>query len=284
MNCGHVYHLSCIRRWFECKSSKPTPRGHQRTTHTLPPHAPCPKCKEPFDMGSTVTIYLDLVAKETPPAKRVRQTRASTGAAAWKTPTGKGKSTVNLVSSDDDDDVVPESPNDTHTRRLGFRVGDNATGRSGEHTSTSPRTSDEINSLRVELNAATVRAREAEDALAAAEMRHEAGVAEDDALSDQVESLTRELGRAREQLKAATYVEGQAKTKLDKATSELRERNGECVRLRGKVSALETQRKLDRDLAHTDGRVVGEADLVKRFGAESLVDPKGTYLAFHQIP
>ena len=117
------------------------------------------------------------------------------------------------------------------------------------------------------------------------EMRpEEEEVAEDDALSDQVESLTRELGRAREQLKAATYVEGQAKTKLDKATSELRERNGECVRLRGKVSVLETQRKLDRDLAHPDGRVVGEAELVKRFGAESLVDPKGTYLAFHQIP
>ena len=58
VNCGHVYHLSCIHRWFNCKKDA-SARGGRRAN--APPHAPCPKCKEPFDMGSTVTIYLDLV-------------------------------------------------------------------------------------------------------------------------------------------------------------------------------------------------------------------------------
>lgn len=65
INCGHVYHLSCIRKWFQCKANG------------RPPHAPCPKCKEPYDMGSTVTIYLDVrkdadgvpTAMNTPAAK-----------------------------------------------------------------------------------------------------------------------------------------------------------------------------------------------------------------------
>ena len=39
INCGHIYHLSCARRWFQTKGK--SERGR-------PAHAPCPKCKEPY--------------------------------------------------------------------------------------------------------------------------------------------------------------------------------------------------------------------------------------------
>jgi len=53
INCGHVYHLSCIKQWYEHKKSK--------EGRTALPHAPCPKCKEPFNVpGDVVNIYLDV--------------------------------------------------------------------------------------------------------------------------------------------------------------------------------------------------------------------------------
>ena len=47
-DCGHVYHLSCIKKWYQTKASG------------RPAHAPCPKCKVPFDLGRMVTVYLDV--------------------------------------------------------------------------------------------------------------------------------------------------------------------------------------------------------------------------------
>jgi hypothetical protein len=41
VNCGHVYHLSCIHRWFNCKKDAASER---RGGRRAPPHAPCPKC------------------------------------------------------------------------------------------------------------------------------------------------------------------------------------------------------------------------------------------------
>lgn len=271
MNCGHVYHLSCIRRWFECKSKNPR-SGNPR--NQSPPHAPCPKCKEPFDMGSTVTIYLDLMAKETPGKGGVggRGRRGPAGAmASLASPSNikKGKKhksgLVNLVSSDDeDDDVVPESPDEVRGTRGNWQ----------RSASTSQEINETINSLSAELNQATRRAREAEDQLAAAEMRHEAEVAEDLHLNQRVELLTQELGVAKNTLKESQFVERMAKEKLKSVTDTLNERTAECSRLRTKVTSFETQKKLERDLSDVHGRVTGESDLLKRFGNGSGVEQR----------
>jgi len=69
-------------------------------------------------------------------------------------------------------------------------------------------------------------------------------------------------------------LERQAVTKSTRMTDELTETKTELQRLRGRLNALETQKKLERDLSETDGSSLGEAELKKRFGEGSGLDPR----------
>ena len=256
VNCGHVYHLSCIHRWFNCKKDA-SARGGRRAN--APPHAPCPKCKEPFDMGSTVTIYLDLPKGASTPRSAAKSKRRTPRAAS----------------------VVPESPidltDDAVARPRQGTVG--AETISGVATdeplrAAFPDVAEELASLREETRAASARAREAEDALAAAEIRRDAELAEDRANDEDLARLERELARAKERLNEATFKEGQAVAKAARATEKLTEARTELQRLRGRVSALETQKKLERDLSDRNGAARSEAELAKRFGEGSGLDPR----------
>ena len=271
VNCGHVYHLSCIHRWFNCKKDAASER---RGGRRAPPHAPCPKCKEPFDMGSTVTIYLDLVKGAVSPnsaAKPKRRTgarRGSSGAAG-------------VVTLDAENDVVPESP----TMGAGANAAANGRNRTNftrtDATTISDVTNgnsisieDQLEHMREETRLASRRAREAEDALAAEIIRRDAEIAEDRVCAADVSRLERELSRAKTSLTEAKFLERQAVTRASRVTDELTETKTELQRLRGRLNALETQKKLERDLRETDGSSLGEAELKKRFGEGSGLDPR----------
>ena len=272
VNCGHVYHLSCIHRWFNCKKDAASER---RGGRRAPPHAPCPKCKEPFDMGSTVTIYLDLVKGAVSPnsaAKPKRRTgarRGSSGAACWET-------------LDAENDVVPESPTmgaganaaANGRNRTNFTRTDATTISEDVTNGNSISIEDQLEQMREETRLASQRAREAEDALAAEIIRRDAEINEDRACAADVSRLERELSRAKTSLTEAKFLERQAVTKASRVTDELTETKTELQRLRGRLNALETQKKLERDLSETDGSSLGEAELKKRFGEGSGLDPR----------
>ena len=114
---------------------------------------------------------------------------------------------------------------------------------------------------------ASSRAR-AEDAAAAAELATD----DADALREELAGTKHELHLAIHQRDAAAFSERTCKAKTLRAQEELSERQNELQRLRGKVQALETQRKLERDLA--EGSVVGEEDLIRRFRGEVAADPR----------
>jgi hypothetical protein len=271
VNCGHVYHLSCIHRWFNCKKDAASER---RGGRRAPPHAPCPKCKEPFDMGSTVTIYLDLVKGAVSPnsaAKPKRRTgarRGSSGAAG-------------VVTLDAENDVVPESPTmgalcsaaANGRNRTNFTRTD-ATTNGNSPNGNSISIEDQLEQMREETRLASQRAREAEDALAAEIIRRDAETAEDRVCAADVSRLERELSRAKTSLTEAKFLERAAVTKASRVTDELTETKTELQRLRGRLNALETQKKLERDLSETDGSSLGEAELKKRFGEGSGLDPR----------
>lgn len=272
VNCGHVYHLSCIHRWFNCKKDAASER---RGGRRAPPHAPCPKCKEPFDMGSTVTIYLDLVKGAVSPnsaAKPKRRTgarRGSSGAACWET-------------LDAENDVVPESPTmgaganaaANGRNRTNFTRTDATTISEDVTNGNSISIEDQLEQMREETRLASQRAREAEDALAAEIIRRDAEINEDRVCAADVSRLTQELSRAKTNLTEAKFLERQAVTKASRMTDELTETKTELQRLRGRLNALETQKKLERDLSETDGSSLGEAELKKRFGEGSGLDPR----------
>jgi hypothetical protein len=271
VNCGHVYHLSCIHRWFNCKKDAASER---RGGRRAPPHAPCPKCKEPFDMGSTVTIYLDLVKGAVSPNSAAKPKR--------RTGARRGSSGANgVVTLDAENDVVPESPTmgalcsaaANGRNRTNFTRTD-ATTNGNSPNGNSISIEDQLEQMREETRLASQRAREAEDALAAEIIRRDAETAEDRVCAADVSRLERELSRAKTSLTEAKFLERAAVTKASRVTDELTETKTELQRLRGRLNALETQKKLERDLSETDGSSLGEAELKKRFGEGSGLDPR----------
>ena len=279
MNCGHVYHLSCIHRWFNCKKDA-SARGGRRAN--APPHAPCPKCKEPFDMGSTVTIYLDLVkggvapnSAAKPKRRAAHHRRLASNVANDEDDSGRVPESPTLLRRDDDDARDAANANRRRTRgnvQSSFLRDDSGTlpGQTLEET----RLREELDSLREETRLASARAREAEDALAAAEIRREAESAEDRARDEETERLERELAVTKTLLTEAKYKERQAVTKATNVTSELCDARTELTRLRASTQTLETRMKLERDLSDRNGAALGAAELASKFGEGSGLDPR----------
>ena len=279
MNCGHVYHLSCIHRWFNCKKDA-SARGGRRAN--APPHAPCPKCKEPFDMGSTVTIYLDLVkggvapnSAAKPKRRAAHHQRLASNVANDEDDSGRVPESPTLLRRDDDDARDAANANRRRTRgnvQSSFLRDDSGTlpGQTLEET----RLREELDSLREETRLASARAREAEDALAAAEIRREAESAEDRARDEVTERLERELAVTKTLLTEAKYKERQAVTKATNVTSELCDARTELTRLRASTQTLETRMKLERDLSDRNGAALGAAELASKFGEGSGLDPR----------
>lgn len=279
MNCGHVYHLSCIHRWFNCKKDA-SARGGRRAN--APPHAPCPKCKEPFDMGSTVTIYLDLVkggvapnSAAKPKRRAAHHQRLASNVANDEDDSGRVPESPTLLRRDDDDARDAANANRRRTRgnvQSSFLRDDSGTlpGQTLEET----RLREELDSLREETRLASARAREAEDALAAAEIRREAESAEDRARDEETERLERELAVTKTLLTEAKYKERQAVTKATNVTSELCDARTELTRLRASTQTLETRMKLERDLSDRNGAALGAAELASKFGEGSGLDPR----------
>jgi hypothetical protein len=242
VNCGHVYHLSCIHRWFNCKKDAASER---RGGRRAPPHAPCPKCKEPFDMGSTVTIYLDLVKGAVSPNSAAKPKRR-TGARRAETRGANGWETL-----DAENDVVPESPMTgaganaaaNGRNRTALRTDERMTISEDMTNDTSISIEEQLERMREETRLASQRAREAEDALAAEIIRRDAEINEDRACAADVSRLERELSRAKTMLTEAKFLERQAVTKSTRMTDELTETKTELQRLRGRLNALETQKK-----------------------------------------
>lgn len=222
-------------------------------------------------MGSTVTIYLDLARGASTPHSAAKPKRRSASRVSAGATTSAG-------SAREKAETVPESPIDlTDAENADGRRVHGAT-RSGNEIDTAfafpEDVAEELASLREEARVASARAREAEDALAAAEIRRDAEDAEARANDADVARLERELARAKESLAEAKFKERQAVTKAAKATDDLNEARTELQRLRGRVSALETREKLERDLSDRNGAARSEAELARRFGEGSGLDPR----------
>ena len=223
-----------------------------------------------------MTIYLDLVKGAVSPNSAAKPKRR-TGARRAETRGANGWETL-----DAENDVVPESPMTgaganaaaNGRNRTALRTDERMTISEDVTNGTSISIEDQLEQMREETRLASQRAREAEDALAAEIIRRDAEINEDRACAADVSRLERELSRAKTSLTEAKFLERQAVTKSTRMTDELTETKTELQRLRGRLNALETQKKLERDLSETDGSSLGEAELKKRFGEGSGLDPR----------
>jgi len=235
INCGHIYHLSCARRWFQTKGK--SERGR-------PAHAPCPKCKEPYDMGSAVTVFMDVPKDE----------RGEILFSPTPFPTRAGRGDVPDDVPDDDGVVVLDSPRDG-ADRSGDDTAGAATGEPGA-------TRREVASLRRDLRREQTRAREADDRAARAEMAAERA----ERLEEERDALQTELARRESRENNALFEARTAKAKAKKASDELSSRLAEFQRAQSKLAYVENQRRLERDL--NEGVSMAEAELLARFRRE----------------
>ena len=233
-------------------------------------------------MGSTVTIYLDLVkgaaapnSAAKPKRRAAHHQRLASNVANDEDDSGRVPESPTLLRRDDDDARDAANANRRRTRgnvQSSFLRDDSGTlpGQTLEET----RLREELDSLREETRLASARAREAEDALAAAEIRREAESAEDRARDEETERLERELAVTKTLLTEAKYKERQAVTKATNVTSELCDARTELTRLRASTQTLETRMKLERDLSDRNGAALGAAELASKFGEGSGLDPR----------
>ena len=232
-------------------------------------------------MGSTVTIYLDLVKGPGSAAKPKRRAAHHHHRAGSSIDDERWFSVVPESPTDDDAANDANAATNANANRRRKRRGNTLEDGTLRNTSDdgsftlNETANEELESLREETRLASARAREAEDALAAAEIRRAAESAEDLARDAEVSRLERELARAQTLLTDSKYKEGQAVTKATKVTGELCDARTELQRLRASVQSLETQRKLERDLSDRNGiHRNGAAALAARFGEGSGLDPR----------
>lgn len=232
-------------------------------------------------MGSTVTIYLDLVkgaaapnSAAKPKRRAAHHQRLASNVANDEDDSGRVPESPTLLRRGDDDAFDAANANRRRTRgnvQSSFLRDDSVTdGQTLEET----HLQQELESLREETRLASARAREAEDALAAAEIRREAESAEDRARDEETERLERELAVTKTLLTEAKYKERQAVTKATNVTSELCDARTELTRLRASTQTLETRMKLERDLSDRNGAALGAAELASKFGEGSGLDPR----------
>ena len=107
--CGHVFHPSCITKWFEIK------KKINRQNGFAIPTAPCVVCRVDFDISAALPVYLD-VPLSALKAKR-RDDKKRSGDTKQKKKKKKKKKTnfekkekerrkTNVLEKQDDEDVV----------------------------------------------------------------------------------------------------------------------------------------------------------------------------------
>jgi hypothetical protein len=57
--CGHIYHPSCISKWFTTAKKKNGSDGNNNVVSGVIMTAPCVICKVEFDINETIAVYLD---------------------------------------------------------------------------------------------------------------------------------------------------------------------------------------------------------------------------------
>ena len=190
-------------------------------------------------MGSAVTVFMDV-----PKDERGEILFSPTRAGCGDVP-----DVPDDVVVDDDGAVVLDSPREGADRPGDTAVGDGATRR-------------EVASLRRDLRREQTRAREADDRAARAEMAAERA----DRLEEELATVNAELSRREQRENNALYEARTAKAKAKKASDELSSRLAEFQRAQSKLTYIENQRRLERDL--NEGVSMAEAELLARFRRE----------------
>ncbi|CAL6401550.1 unnamed protein product [Bathycoccus prasinos] len=256
--CGHVFHPSCITKWFEIK------KKINRQNGFAIPTAPCVVCRVDFDISAALPVYLDvplsaLKAKRRDDKKRSGDTKQKKKKKKKKTnfeKKEKERRKTNVLEKQDDEDVVvlvssSESDGDES---------DDAANDDGEEHLESENENAELRRLLLEEKRKT---REAEDAVVLNRCNNDA------------------FAQSKMQLETL-QVEYMQWTKLKILNRESRELNQTSKCFRSEISALKHQRAVEMDV-FADKNAVSSSRFFEEEQIARLMDQKDKRMALESL-
>ena len=272
--CGHVFHPSCITKWFEIK------KKINRQNGFAIPTAPCVVCRVDFDISAALPVYLD-VPLSALKAKR-RDDKKRSGDTKQKKKKKKKKKTnfekkekerrkTNVLEKQDDEDVVvlvssSESDGDES---------DDAANDDGEEHLESENENAELRRLLLEEKRKT---REAEDAVVLNRCNNDAFAQS----KMQLETLQVEYMQVQEENRVAKAREKIAVDKAKNFESRVTRAESDVKMLRSEISALKHQRAVEMDV-FADKNAVSSSRFFEEEQIARLMDQKDKRMALESL-
>ena len=270
--CGHVFHPSCITKWFDIKKKSNRQNGFAIPT------APCVVCRVDFDISAALPVYLDvplsaLKAKRRDDKKRSGDTKQKK---KKKKKTNfekkeRGRRKTNVLEKQDDEDVVvlvsgSESDGDES---------DDAANDDGEEHLESENENAELRRLLLEEKRKT---REAEDAVVLNRCNNDAFAQS----KMQLETLQVEYMQVQEVNRVAKTREKIAVDRAKNFESRVTKAESDVKMLRSKIAALKHQRAVEMDV-FADKNAVSSSRFFEEEQIARLMDQKDKRMALESL-
>ena len=269
--CGHVFHPSCITKWFDIKKKSNRQNGFAIPT------APCVVCRVDFDISAALPVYLDvplsaLKAKGRDDKKRsgdTKQKKKKKKTNFEKKERGRRKTNV-LEKQDDEDVVVLVSSSESDGDES-----DDAANDDGEEHLESENENAELRRLLLEEKRKT---REAEDAVVLHRCNNDAFAQS----KMQLETLQVEYMQVQEENRVAKAREKIAVDKAKNFESRVTRAESDVKMLRSEISALKHQRAVEMDV-FADKNAVSSSRFFEEEQIARLMDQKDKRMALESL-
>jgi len=270
--CGHVFHPSCITKWFDIKKKSNRQNGFAIPT------APCVVCRVDFDISAALPVYLDvplsaLKAKRRDDKKRSGDTKQKKKKKKKSNFEKKerGRRKTNVLEKQDDEDVVvlvsgSESDGDES---------DDAANDDGEEHLESENENAELRRLLLEEKRKT---REAEDAVVLNRCNNDAFAQS----KMQLETLQVEYMQVQEVNRVAKTREKIAVDRAKNFESRVTKAESDVKMLRSEIAALKHQRAVEMDV-FADKNAVSSSRFFEEEQIARLMDQKDKRMALESL-
>ena len=272
--CGHVFHPSCITKWFDIKKKS------SRDGFSIPT-APCVVCRVDFDISAAIPVYLDVPSsalKATVSARKATETTTTRVDALTKKRKKKKtkfekKETVQRKAEEDAFEDVVVLVSDTSDGE------ENEDGIGAEDVDEEQRELENENAeLRRLLFEEKRKTREAEDAVVLNRCNNDAFAQS----KMQLESLHAEYMQVQEESRVAKAREKIAVVKAKAFESRVAKAESDVKTLRSEIAALKHQRKVEMDV-FSDNDAVNSSRFFEEEQIARLMDQKDKRMALESL-
>ena len=272
--CGHVFHPSCITKWFDIK------KKINRQDGFAIPTAPCVVCRVDFDISAALPVYLDvplsaLKAKRRDDKKRSGDTKQKKKKKKKtnfeKKERGRRKTNV-LEKQDDEDVVVLVSSSESDGDESDAAADDDG---DGEEHLESENENAELRRLLLEEKRKT---REAEDAVVLNRCNNDAFAQS----KMQLETLQVEYMQVQEVNRVVKTREKIAVDRAKNFESRVTKAESDLKMLRSEIAALKHQRAVEMDV-FADKNAVSSSRFFEEEQIARLMDQKDKRMALESL-